>query len=271
MAYSDTQQLTNPRSDLPTKGASTVTVNTTTPPAAATTTASVSDFPTIDLRDRWLAAFLAWLIPGAGHIYQRRYGKGFLFMVCILGTFFYGIFLGSSNVVYASFRKADGQRYAQDDARYAFLCQIGAGLPALPALVQARRVGGTNPKAPLWDGFMAPPVLVGQRVHEDWYRRLLDTQPHEAERFKAEDFGRAGDAHWRYFPNRPSERGTDYNGWMNQLSMWHQHYGSMYDLGTVFTMIAGLLNVLVVFDAWGGPMGPDQRPEPKKEPKKSDA
>jgi hypothetical protein len=251
------------------KASSNVTANTTTSPATASAPAVTPDWPVIDLRDRWLAAFLAWLIPGAGHIYQRRYGKGFLFMVCILSAFFYGIFLGSSNVVYASFRKADGQMLLQDDARYAYLCQIGAGLPALPALVQARRVAGANPKPPLWDGFMAPPVLVGQRVHEVWYRRLLDTQPHEPERFKADDFSRAGDTHWRYFPNRPSERGTDYNGWMNQLSMWHQHYGSMYDLGTVFTMIAGLLNVLVVFDAWGGPMGSDQKPQPKKEPKKN--
>jgi hypothetical protein len=25
-------------------------------------------------------------------------------------------------------------------------------------------------------------------------------------------------------------------------------------LGTVYTMIAGLLNILVIYDAWGGPM-----------------
>ena len=41
----------------------------------------------IDLRSPYLAALLAWLCPGAGHLYQRRYGKGVLFLVCILSTY----------------------------------------------------------------------------------------------------------------------------------------------------------------------------------------
>ncbi len=61
----------------------------------------------IDLRDPWLAAFLAWLVPGLGHFYQRRWGKGGLFFTCILATFFYGLWLGGGRVVYASFRDAD--------------------------------------------------------------------------------------------------------------------------------------------------------------------
>jgi hypothetical protein len=237
---------------------------------SSTAVAPVSDpaaasLDQIDLRDRWLAAFLAWLIPGAGHLYQRRYGKGFLFMICILGAFFYGIFLGSSNVVYASFRKAD-RELMQDDARYAYLCQVGIGLPALPALIQAKRVSGPNPKPPLWDGFMAPPVLIGQRIHKDWIERLVQSSAEERiGDFKRRHFEGPDSAEYqRYHPKRPSERQTEYSGQANQLSMWHEHYGSFFDLGTVFTMIAGLLNVLVVFDAWGGPMGPEQRPEKAK-------
>ena len=56
----------------------------------------------IDLKDPRLAAFLAWLVPGLGHIYQGRTGKGILFSVCILGTFFYGMYVGGGRVVYAS-------------------------------------------------------------------------------------------------------------------------------------------------------------------------
>ena len=37
----------------------------------------------IDLRNRPLAALLAWLVPGAGHFYQGRHAKGVLFLVCI--------------------------------------------------------------------------------------------------------------------------------------------------------------------------------------------
>ena len=38
----------------------------------------------VDLRHPGTAAFLAWLWPGAGHVYQGRYAKGALFMICIL-------------------------------------------------------------------------------------------------------------------------------------------------------------------------------------------
>jgi hypothetical protein len=228
-------------------------------PAAAVT----PPIPPIDLRDRWLAAFLAWLIPGAGHLYQRRYGKGLLFMVCILCTFYYGVFLGSSNVVYASFRKAGQHDLKQDDARYAYLCQVGIGLPAVPAMIQARRMSGPNPKPPLWDGYMAPPVLIGQWVHENWVERLVSSKEGIGD-FEDDHFREKRASYRHYMPNRKGEDGPDSNR-ANQLSMWHLHYSSMFDLGTVFTMIAGLLNVLVIFDAWGGPLVPEQKPEEKKD------
>ena len=103
----------------------------------------------IDLRQPGLAAFWAWLWPGAGHLYQRRYAKGILFMVCILSTYFYGLAMAGGHVVYASWNKSD--------RRWQYVCQVGVGLPALPALVQARRVA-TGGK-PLLRGIMAPPDL----------------------------------------------------------------------------------------------------------------
>jgi hypothetical protein len=32
----------------------------------------------IELKELWIAALLAWLLPGAGHVYQGRTGKGLL-------------------------------------------------------------------------------------------------------------------------------------------------------------------------------------------------
>src|SRR3990172_5622335 len=106
----------------------------------------------IDLKDPRLAAFLAWLLPGLGHVYQGRTAKGVLFFVCIIGTFLYGLYLGGSSelgwgrVVYASWREGD--------KRLPYLCQLGMGLPALPAMVQASRV--RDGKQPFFHGFMAP-------------------------------------------------------------------------------------------------------------------
>jgi TM2 domain-containing membrane protein YozV len=143
----------------------------------------------VDLPQPALAALLGWLVPGAGHLYQGRYGKGLLFMVCILSTFFFGLSLGGGHSVYAS------NKQISYSIMYAF--QLGTGLPAMPALVQALRV--SRNQTTLWNGFMAPPM---------------------------------------------EER---------DLSEWNNRYGSAYDLGILYTMVAGLLNLLAVYDAYGGP------------------
>jgi hypothetical protein len=148
----------------------------------------------IDLRQPGLAAFLAWLWPGAGHIYQRRYAKGIIFMVFILTPFFYGLTLGQGHVVYASWRP--------NDRRWQYICQVGIGLPALPALVQRQRM---KERKKLWfDGFMAPPEEVHPEHHD-------------------------------------------------QLAEWHEELCFKFELGTLYTMIAGLLNVLAIYDAYAGP------------------
>ncbi len=51
-----------------------------------------------------------------------------------------------------------------------------------------------------------------------------------------------------------------WNGWMakprsmSELSDWHLETSAGFDLGTLYTMIAGLLNILIVFDACSGPL-----------------
>lgn len=166
------------------------------------------------LKDPALSAFLAWLVPGAGHLYQGRTGKGLLFMVCILGTFFQGLYLGGGKVVYAAWRA--------DDRHLPYFCQVGSGLPALPALVQWIRVDVMN-SPPLFGGFMAPPKPA-----------FVDRD------------GRGNPA--------------------GELSEWERKEGPNFELGTVYTMIAGLLNLLVMLDAYGGPLMLTDGSRKKKEP-----
>ncbi len=150
----------------------------------------------IDLRDPNLAALLAWLWPGAGHFYQRRYAKAVLFMVCILGTYFFGLALGEGKVVYAAWNRTE--------KRWQFIPQVAVGLPAAPAVVQA--VVGRRDGQPLFGGFMAGP------------------------------------------------RGRDDDERARELSRWHNDLNIRFELGTLYTMIAGLLNVLAIWDAFGGPV-----------------
>lgn len=55
-----------------------------------------------------------------------------------------------------------------------------------------------------------------------------------------------------------------------EFNLLHKHLHHFFELGTVFTMIAGLLNVLAIYDAWGGPAylhekRPDDETEDAKE------
>ncbi|MCC7086319.1 MAG: hypothetical protein IT427_15050 [Pirellulales bacterium] len=176
----------------------------------------------IDLKDPRLAAFLAWLIPGAGHLYQGRTGKGVLFFVCILGTFFYGLYIGSGHVVYASTADIFSRPFLD---RWQYICQVGVGLPALPALVQRERI--RSHKAPIIsDNFMRPPY----------------------------DFNYPPPDRVKYLTSKDQ---TDPNHTVehaDELAKWNYDYGEYFDIGTMFTVIAGLLNVLVIFDAYGGPL-----------------
>ncbi len=190
---------------------------------------------TIPLKDPVLAAFLAWLVPGLGHLYQGRTAKAVLFFVCLMGTFLYGCYLGSGDKQHdVGWARVVYFQWDDDDIRYSYFGQVGIGLPALPALVQAFRA--RHGKEHL-GGFMAPPRPAGPTgpVHgEDLAGRALADQP--------------------------------------TLDDLNSQLRGYFELGTVYTLIAGLLNVLAIYDAWGGPVFlQPRREEEERQPRKKDA
>ena len=177
----------------------------------------------VDLRNRYLGALLAWLVPGLGHFYQRRHAKGSLFVVCILCTWILGFALGGGHVVYASWQPGD--------KRWHYFLQVGVGAAALPALIQGDRMRRkTDPFTgqtlesyePLWGGFMAPPHRPVTEKHAD------------------------------------------------EVSAWYARHGAGYEMGTWYTMIAGLLNILVIYDAFAGPLSTPISGRRKGEPEASE-
>lgn len=180
---------------------------------------------TVLLKDPVLAAFLAWLVPGLGHLYQGRTGKAILFFICILGTFAYGCYLGGDAKI--GWARVVYFQWDEEDMRLPFLCQMGMGLPTLPAVVQAYRAG--HGREPLWGQFMAPPRRAGGALPAP--RPARNAEGALAEQWTLDDL--------------------------------HFHLRPYFELGTVFTMIAGLLNVLAVYDAWGGPVFAEPAPAPK--------
>ena len=87
----------------------------------------------VTLRNPNKAAFLAWLVPGLGHFYQGRTGKGILYAVCILGLYLVGMAMGEGKIVY--WRWVNPLNNPEKFCLY-YLGQFFVGLPALPALIQ---------------------------------------------------------------------------------------------------------------------------------------
>lgn len=164
----------------------------------------------LDLKNPTTAAILAWLIPGAGHLYQGRRGKGILFLVCILSIYFLGLSMGGGRVVYAKWDNAE--------KRLPLICQLGVGLPTLPAFAQAYFVKNSKKPIEIFGvRLMAPPLDAAENAS------------------------------------------------------LHRKYGYLFEMGTLYTMIAGLLNVLVIYDAAAGPVWMIPDSEKKKRKKRGDS
>lgn len=189
---------------------------------------SPDDGSAIDLRNPLLAAVLGWLVPGLGHLYQGRSFKGRLFLVTILGTFLLGWWIGDGRVVY--------YEWGAGEKRLAFVGQAGIGLAAIPAFIQSRLLNGPARQPLACSQWFAPPVRTQQYVSATYAARLVATEP----AIVADDF----------FDRPPLKQ---FRG--DELAIWQYQLGRAFDIGTLYTMLAGMLNLLVVFDAWAGPMG----------------
>ncbi len=188
------------------------TVSASTVPASSVASSTVDESISIDFKNRWLAAFLAWLVPGLGHFYQGRIGKGVLFSVGILSIYFIGCWmssdpqLGSARVVYVP--------QTLGESRLMSYCQTLVGLPSFPAWYQSRRVQAGNP--PILNGLMAPPQADPDQRIEQHVSMALAAQP--------------------------------------SLSRCYFVLRGRFEVALMYTLVAGLLNVLAIWDAFGGPV-----------------
>jgi hypothetical protein len=89
---------------------------------------------TVPLKNRALAALLAFLVPGLGHAYQKRYGKAVLYFVCINFLFFVGMSLGDFKILYWRWINpwVDAEKFC-----FWYIAQLFTGLAAIPGILQA--------------------------------------------------------------------------------------------------------------------------------------
>jgi Family of unknown function (DUF6677) len=151
------------------------------------------------------AGFLSYLFPGLGQISQGRVGKGFLFLVCLYGLFFFGMYLGDWKNVYLPDTAENNNPWRLPDLaanvfnRPQFAGQFWIGVAAWPALWQYHTFDRHKDAGPVFGTFERAP---------------LDER-------EINDLQRQGDKNW--------------------------------DLAWVYTVIAGVLNILVIYDAAAGP------------------
>jgi TM2 domain-containing membrane protein YozV len=254
---------------------------------------------------------LAFLVPGAGHFYQGRWFKGWVYFLCILGTFFSGMQLGEGAVVYNLPNNKFGLSLS-------YLGQVCVGLPALPAIQQAKRAKDSSNRPqyellePLTAEFRGKLIAEGPGPDQELgevvgtlslepsrdgpipetrgsFRGTLDGQPIEFELAGGLNLSRPISAGYRRAIECSVARGDDQHpqetrtlrgsiprSLLNsygappepqQSHELHLRLGKLYDLAFTCTWIAGLLNILAIWDALLGPAyGFGDEPEPTPEP-----
>jgi hypothetical protein len=175
-----------------------------------------------------MAGFLSYLVPGLGQIYQGRIGKGILFFVCLYGMFFYGMYLGYWSNVYLVDETAMGMQrieilgkplpgaLAAIGHRPQFAGQFWIGIAAWPAIWQYATFDQNQVANPLLGTYQRmPPETTPAMEIRDKEKEPRIIQP------ALNDLQRSSDKTW--------------------------------DLAWVYTVIAGVLNILVIYDAFAGP------------------
>ncbi|WP_437205426.1 DUF6677 family protein [Planctomicrobium sp. SH664] len=270
--------------------------------------------PRIPLKQPWVAGLLAFLLPGAGHLYQGRYFKAGVFFVSILGLFLTGMAMAEWQAVQPPEKNAFSARPGTDWLKYG--AQLGVGLPAMYGLIQRERydsqanVPVSEIDRPLTAPFVGaleyrdesslqPNQIISGTIHleptpEQLGKRMitgtLETtvgdrpvtfkltnrvelgKPIDASKGREVTAGILEDRDGREqaVGRIAGEIPRPFLNWFEapmddeQQRDLNRRLGKFHELAMVFTWVAGLLNVLAIWDAIEGPaLGyGDEEPEP---------
>lgn len=165
-----------------------------------------------------LGGLLSYLVPGLGQIVQGRVAKGLLFMVCLLGMFIGGQALGDWKNVYLPdvARGLDNPGNAWENNPW----HLSWPLNWLANLYHRWHFAGQ-----FWIGTAAWPAI--------WQ---YNKGPVPAE---------ADSPFWHNFQKGPRSE--------DELNRYLTNSDKTPDVAWVYTVIAGVLNILVIYDAFAGP------------------
>jgi uncharacterized protein DUF6677 len=184
---------------------------------------------------RELAALLSFMVPGTGQILQgllkkdpSRLLKGVFFLVVLLSMFFVGMWLGKGKNVYIP-HVQEGLRESNKQLRLS-----GREMPNLLADVYTR----LQYAGQFWIGVAAWPAL--------WNYYAPDSAILE-QYYGSPGAMKKGEARSRsQLLQEGDQEASDLQ--------FAPDMGKRWDIGWVYTVIAGVLNILVIYDAWAGPV-----------------
>lgn len=181
----------------------------------------------------WLAAILSYLIPGLGQILQGRISKGIVFFVSLYTLFFYGMALGAMKNV-----------WMPPSSSIKHLPKVELGIRQLSFSSDgAMKSLAYRPQflGQFWIGAAAWPAVL---------QYLADKDPNAVP--QPEGLPLIG----RYMATPPDD----------ELQRLQRDGNKRWDLGWVYTLIAGVLNLLVIYDALAGPAIKDDENEKGEKP-----
>lgn len=180
----------------------------------------------------WLAALLSYLLPGLGQVLQGRVAKGVLFFVSLYTLFFYGMALGAMKNVWLPPRNAVDKMPPVEVGLFGNAVKMEGAMKALSYRPQFL--------GQFWIGAAAWPAVLQYLADAD-----ADNKP--------QGLPVIG----RYMATPPED----------ELQRLQRDGNKRWDLGWVYTLIAGVLNLLVIYDALAGPAVKDEdEPEKAKAP-----
>ena len=141
----------------------------------------------VDLKNRWLAAVLAFLFPGAGHLYQGRNFKATIYSIGVIGLFAWGLGLGEWKVVYWRWESGSHRTFG-------YLAQVLVGLPALPAAWQSHRyeVPPDDNRVRFQQRLRLDRVSAGEETLDTTFRGRLRFDPEEVSIHPVDERERSG-------------------------------------------------------------------------------
>jgi hypothetical protein len=190
-------------------------------PSPQPDTSSTTDAPLPPVKIDLLAAVFSYLIPGLGQVYQGRVGKGLLFFFGLYLLFFYGMWMGSWRNVWLP--------------EATTLPHVVIGPWQLEGTMKSIAY---RPQflGQFWIGIAAWPAVY-QYINFDQHK---DVGPM---------FG-----NFQRTPPEDSKNADDPEKKIIGLNELQSNGSKRWDLGWVYTVIAGVLNLLVIYDALAGPM-----------------